>query len=195
MVLFDRRALLGAMLGSMLSPAWALKLEGHNFDDRIRLAGSELRLNGAGLRAVAWAKGYVAALYLTHKATTAAQVAAASGPKRLRLRMLADATTDHFSRSFNNGVRRNSSATQLAALADRVAQLSRTIDQLGKVKKGDTIDLDFIPASGLVLTANAVVKGTPIPGEDLYAALLRIFIGDKPIDPEMKAGLLGGPLG
>lgn len=191
----DRRAVLATGLAFVLPKASAIVVEGHQFDDRISLAGTDLRLNGAGLRAVAWVKGYVAVLYLTQKATTAEQVQAVSGPKRLRLRMLEEATTDHFTRSFNNGVRRNSSEAQLAALKERMAQFTRMIDQLGNVKKGDTIDLDFIPGKGLLFVANGKALGAPIEGEDLYAALLRIFVGNRPADPEMKIGLLGGPVG
>lgn len=195
MVLIPRRALLGATLVFVLRPAQAIVVEGRNFDERIRIADTDLQLNGIGLRAVAWAKGYVAALYLTQKATTAAQVAAARGPKRLRLVMLLDAPAADFARSFNNGVRRNSSEATLASLRERMAGFSRTIEQLGNVKKGDTVDLDFIPGYGLLFKVNGAVKGPPVPGEDMYAALLRIFVGGKPIDPEMKAGLLGGPIG
>ena len=56
------------------------------------------------------------------------------------------------------------------------------------------IDLDFVPTSGLTLVWNGKVQGEPLPGADLYTALLKIFIGDKPTDPELKAGLLGGPV-
>jgi hypothetical protein len=44
------------------------------------------------------------------------------------------------------------------------------------------------------MSVNGKAQGEPIPGDDLYAALLRIFLGDKPSDPELKSGLLGqGP--
>ncbi|MDH4290227.1 MAG: chalcone isomerase family protein, partial [Aquincola sp.] len=36
--------------------------------------------------------------------------------------------------------------------------------------------------------------GDPVAGEDLYAALLLCFLGDRPVDKELKAGLLGGPV-
>jgi Chalcone isomerase-like len=31
-----------------------------------------------------------------------------------------------------------------------------------------------------------------VPGEDLYAAVLKIFVGEHPVDKKMKVGLLGG---
>jgi hypothetical protein len=59
----------------------------------------------------------------------------------------------------------------------------------------DTVDLDFLPGRGLVMARNGSARFDPIPGDDLYAALLRCFLGDRPADPEMKTGLLGGPVG
>ena len=40
-------------------------VEGQPFARRVALAGTELQLNGTGVRAVAWFKGYAAGLYLT----------------------------------------------------------------------------------------------------------------------------------
>jgi hypothetical protein len=31
-----------------------------------------------------------------------------------------------------------------------------------------------------------------VAGEDLYGAVLRIFVGDHPVDRRLKAGLLAG---
>ena len=49
--------------------------------------------------------------------------------------------------------------------------------------------------SWLVLSRNGAPRGAPLAGEDLYAALLRCFVGVRPADPDMKVGLLGGPVG
>jgi hypothetical protein len=41
------------------------------------------------------------------------------------------------------------------------------------------------------VSVNAAARGKPIPGEDLYRALLRIWLGDKPVDGDLKKGMLG----
>ncbi|MBI3369050.1 MAG: chalcone isomerase family protein [Burkholderiales bacterium] len=64
---------------------------------------------------------------------------------------------------------------------------------LGEVKKGDLINLDFVPGQGLLFSRNGKLLGAAIPGEDLYGALLRCFIGEHPVDDKLKAGLLGSP--
>ena len=49
------------LLASFAAPA--ARIADQNFDDRARLADTDLVLNGVGLRAVAWLKAYAAGLY------------------------------------------------------------------------------------------------------------------------------------
>lgn len=168
---------------------------GHVFPAQIQLAGSTLQLNGVGYRAVAWFKGYAAALYVARKARTPAEVQAMPGPKRLQMKMLVDVPAEEFVKAFGKGVARNTPAAELPGLRERMARFDAQIASLVQVKKGDLVDLDFVPSRGLVFSVNGFVRGEPIPGDDLYSALLRIFVGDRPVDKEMKVGLLGGPVG
>jgi hypothetical protein len=39
---------------------------------------------------------------------------------------------------------------------------------------------------------NGIPKGRPLPGEPFYRAVLRIWLGDKPEQPNLKQALLGG---
>jgi Chalcone isomerase-like len=193
-----RRALLAAALFPLAAPAWAtrpIKVEGLNFVGDILLADTPLQLNGVGLRAVAWLKGYAAGLYLPRRATTPAQVLGQPGPKRLQLRMLQEVPAEEFVKAFVKGVQRNTPAGDAARLAERVERFNTQVRGLAKLAKRDVIDLDFLPGRGLTLARNGKPAGEPLAGEDLYAALLRCFIGDHPADPDMKVGLLGGPVG
>jgi len=174
-----------------LAPVQARTVEGQNFEEQLQLGGSTVQLNGVGLRQVQWFKGYAAGLYLTRKAATPAEALSAPGPKRLQIRMLVDVETIEFSKSFNRGIRRNTAPAQREALAERMQKFDGIIQRIGKVKTGDSIDIDWIPARGIILSLNGRPRGEPILGEDLYGALLRIFLGDKPSDPELKQGLLG----
>lgn len=192
-----RRALLLAVLATAL-PARATRsitTEGVTFAGDIRIADTALQLNGVGLRAVAWLKGYAAALYLPRKASTEAQVLETPGAKRLQMRMLQEVDAEEFVKAFHKGVQRNTPAADAARMAQRVAQFDSIVRGLVKLKKQDVIDLDFIPAKGLVLSRNGAARGAAVAGDDFYAALLRCFIGQRPADPDMKIGLLGGPVG
>ena len=171
--------------------AHAARIEDQTFDDRIRLADTDLQLNGVGLRAVAWLKGYAAGLYLVEKAATPAAVLAQKGPKRVQLKMMVDVDSKEFVKAFGKGMRRNHSAAEQAALRERMVRFDAIVTALGKLKKGDVVDLDWLPAQGLRLTLNGRPRGEMLPGEDLYAGLLKIFIGRDPVDTRLKAGLLG----
>ncbi len=194
-----RRRLLAVAVIAVLAARGAhaappIKVEGVTFAGAATVAGEALELNGVGLRAVAWLKGYAAGLYLTSRARTPQHVYAAAGAKRLQLRMLLDVDIEEFVKAFHKGVDRNTPPAERPALAERMARFDRLLRAIGKVKKRDVVDLDWLPGRGLQLVLNGQLRGEPIAGEDLYAALLRIFVGDKPVDPEMKIGLLGGPV-
>jgi len=169
-------------------------VEGQTFDARARVGGQDLQLNGVGLRAVAWLKGYAAGLYLPQKSGSADTVLAMPGPKRLQLRMLQQVSTQEFVKAFDRGVKRNTAEADLPALTERMQRFDAIISALGTVRKGDVVDLDYVPGQGLLFVHNGRRRGDVVQGEDFYAALLRIFVGAKPTDPELKTGLLGGPV-
>lgn len=194
----DRRAWLLGLLACVALPAAAgraVTVEGTTFPGDITLADTPLQLNGVGLRAVAWFKGYAAGLYLPRKATTTAAVLAQPGAKRLQLRMFVDVDAEEFVKSYRKGIDRNTPPAEVQRIAERSQRFESAVLSLGKLKKQDIIDLDSLPGRGLQLSLNSRPRGEPIPGEDLYAALLRCFLGDSPADRNLKVGLLGGPLG
>lgn len=185
------RLLLALMLAITFSPVRAAEIEGQHFDDQIRLADTELLLNGTGLRAVAWLKGYAAGLYLPEKTTSAEAVLAQKGPKRLRMKMMVEVEAKEFVKAFDKGMRRNLSEAERAPLRERMERFDRSVGALGVLKKGDVVDLDYLPGRGLVLSVNGKLRGEPYEGETFYSGVLKIFIGGDPVDRKLKAGLLG----
>ena len=175
------------------APEPPLVFEGFRFERRVQVAGVPLQLNGTGLRAVAWFKGFAAALYLTNRASAAQQAVAMGGPKRLQLRLFHDVPAGEFAKAFRKGMERNSEPDDRARLAERIARFEAQINALGTVRKDDTVDLDLDPGRGTLFGVNGTLRGEPVPGEDFYAALLRSFVGEKPYDNRLKAGLLGRP--
>jgi hypothetical protein len=168
-----------------------ITLEDQTFPGDASVAGTPLQLNGVGMRAAFIYKVYLAGLYLPVKAATGAAVFAEPGPKRVQVRMLMDGPSDEFAKAFTGGITKRTPADQVAAMRDRIAAFDRTLRSVGNVKKGDVVNLDYAPAVGLTMTVNGKACGAPVPGADLYAALLNIFVGDRPVDPKMKAGMLG----
>jgi hypothetical protein len=167
-------------------------VEGQPFERHAQIAHADLVLNGTGVRAVAWFKGFAAGLYLPTRASDAAQIAALPGPKRLQIRMLVDVPAGEFAKACRDGISRNAGNPEAAGrLDERIGLFEAQINGLVKVRKGDVVDLDFDPARGLLFGVNGTLRGAPIVGEDFYVALLRSFIGDQPYDKRLRAGLLG----
>lgn len=167
-------------------------LEGQRFDSTMNLADRNLRLNGLGLRGVAWIKAFVAGLYLSAPSKDAAQVLAMPGPKRIRLKIMLQAPSHELTRSLVGRIEDHESETVRARLGERLSTLAALIDSVGDLQAGDTLDLDFIPDRGVSLRHNDKVVGQPVSGDDLYRCVLKIFVGDHPVDRRMKEGLLRG---
>ena len=193
-----RSSWLGALAlvaGAALSSgafAQAVELEGVKLEPTAQVGGAALQLNGAGLRTRAIFKVYVAGLYVPAKSTNPATLLAQKGPRRLQMTMLRNVDADSFAAPLNDGLKNNHSEAQLAALKGQIDAFNATFKSVGEAKKGDVIGIEYLPDAGTRITVNGQAKGAAIPGEDFYAALLRIWLGDKPADGDLKKGLLGG---
>jgi hypothetical protein len=191
-----RHAAVLALAAAVSQPAGAVRYEGQDFPDTLQLGGSTLVLNGTGKRQVAIYPLYLAALYVPQKAATPEAIYAQPGPKRLEMRivipLVKDVSTQEFVKAIDKGVRRNSTEAEKAAVAERVKQFNAAISEVGRVKKGDLLVIDYLPAQGgTVLTVNGKTWGKPIEGQDFYTAFLKVFLGDKNSDAHLRAGLLG----
>jgi len=148
-------------------------------------------LNGAGLRTrFRVVKVYVIGLYLPEKKSDAAAVLSLAGPKRAEIHMLRDVGADTFTDALVEGLKANHSEADYRALEPRVKELSDTMAQIGEAKKGMVIALDWT-GGATRLAVNGKPAGKPIAGEDFYKALLRIWIGDNPVQDDLKKSLLG----
>jgi hypothetical protein len=168
----------------------AAEVAGVKLDDKTQVESRELVLNGAGLRRRIIFNVYVIGLYLPEKKTDAAAVLALSGPKRAQIHMLRDVGADTFTEALVEGLRKNTSDAQYKALEPRVNQLAAIIAQIGEAKKGMNIALDWT-GSATQIMVDGKPAGQAIAGEDFYRALLRIWLGDKPVQDDLKKSLLG----
>jgi len=172
-------------------PAHAVEFEGVKFDDTIKLAGKDLLLNGTGLRTRFGFRVYAAGLYVPEKRNNAAELIAQKGPRRIELHMLRTVSAPDISESFLRALENNHTPAQIAALKERITRLEENLVSVGEMKKGDAVVFEYLPESGTQLLVNGARKGAAIPGEDFIAALLRIWLGDKPADKDLKKGWLG----
>ena len=172
--------------------AQPVELEGQKFEPTVQVGGQTLTLNGVGLRKRAIFKVYLNGLYVPQKSTDAATLINEKGARRASLRMLRDVDADSFVSAFTDGLKNNLSEAQLAGLKPQIDAFTATMKSVGEAKKGDVINFDYAPDGGTRITVNGQPRGNPIPGHDFYAAVMRIWLGDKPVDEGLKKGMLGG---
>ena len=169
--------------------AMAAEVAGVKLDDKASVGGQELVLNGAGLRTKVVFKVYVASLYLPAKAGDPAAVLAKS-PRRIQLNLLRDVSADEFAGVLMEGLRDNNSASEMAAIKAQTDQLVAIMKALQQIKEKDVVTLDFV-GDATQVGVNGTARGT-IPGAAFNAALTRIWLGDKPVQGDLKKALLGG---
>jgi hypothetical protein len=172
--------------------AQPVTVEGVKFEPTTTVGGQSLVLNGAGLRTRAFFKVYAAGLYVPRKSSDAATLLAQTGPRGIVIGMLRDVDATTFASSLLDGLKANHSEEQLAAIKAQVDQLQATLKGIGEAKKGDSIQLDWVPDSGTRIVVNGQPRGEPIAGVVFFNALLRVWLGEKPADSSLKKAMLGG---
>jgi hypothetical protein len=165
---------------------------GISFADQAQTDGSALTLNGLGLRqaTVFRVNVYVGALYLAKPSNDPTTILGSNAPYRLVLQFVRNVDAGDITKSWTEGFERNS-GSQLAALQERIATLNGWMTD---VKTGQQLIFSFKPGTGVQVNVNGTVKGT-IPGDEFAKALLSIWLGATPPNPQVKAGMLGAACG
>jgi long-chain acyl-CoA synthetase len=184
-----RRLLITVAAILFATAALAADIGGVKLADKAPVGGQELVLNGGGVRTKAIFKVYVGSLYLPAKASDLAGVLA-KGPRRIQMNLLRDLSADQLLEALNDGLKDNNSAAEMAAVKAQSDQLASIMKSFGEVKEGNVVTLDFVDGA-TVVTLNGTAKGT-IPGEPFNRALTKIWLGDKPVQADLKKAMLGG---
>ncbi len=169
----------------------ALEVAGVKLADRAQVGSASLQLNGAGIRTRLFFKVYVAALYLPQKQKSAEAIVADEHEHRVALYILRELTSTKLLGAFNDAIEANHTAAELAALDAQLKQMAQIFNAVVEVKPGDVITLDYLPASGTQISVNGTARGT-IAGAAFNRALLKIWLGSKPVQDDLKKEMLGG---
>ncbi len=184
-------ALLAALSVAAASgmPAFGATCRDIQFADSVKVATSELVLNGLGIRKATFLriKVYVAGLYLPQKATDAAAILGANSRWRLVLHFVRDVDAGDIRDAFQEGFKK-AAGDKLGALQQRIAALNA---QIVDFKTGQSLAFTRDPAIGVTVDVNGK-GGSTIEGADFANAMLAIWLGAKPPNEDLKTGLLGG---
>lgn len=182
---------MGALLAGLLTVTalHAGEVGGVRLDDSIRTAHGELLLNGAGVRSKFFIDVYVGALYVTRKSTSPAEIIGDDRARRIVMHMRRELDADVLTKALEEGLAENHLPEEMVALAPQATQLSGIMRGVGKVAAGDAVAIDF-RADGVELSVNGAVRGQ-VAGAAFARALLKVWLGHKPVDDGLKAAMLG----
>jgi long-chain acyl-CoA synthetase len=184
-----RRLLIAWFVLCLGAPAFAADVGGVKLDDKVALGGQELVLNGAGIRTRVMFKVYVGSLYLPAMAADLPGVLA-KAPRRIQMNLLRTLSPDQLVDALNDGLKDNNSEAELAAVKAQTDQLMAIMKAFGEAKEGNVVTLDFVDGA-TVVGFNGASRGS-IPGDAFSRALTKIWLGDKPVQADLKKAMLGG---
>ncbi len=170
----------------------AYTISGISLDDELAATPEhpKLLLNGAALREIYFlVDAFVGGLYLEERSDNAQAIIEANTHKRMVFVVMLEKV----------GARRIGNKMQ-AALVGSISNkehsaLGNDIDQMlsffdGKLIKGESVEFDYIPETGTLVTIKGVKKGI-IKGDKYFNALLATWIGKNPINRNFKRDVLG----
>jgi hypothetical protein len=184
--------LLGMALACLFSSSAFAEttLAGVKLDDTAQVGNQTLKLNGAGIRYKVIFKVYVAAMYLPEVKSTTAEVLALPGAKRLSLVILRDLSSDDLGNRFMDGLKKNLEYAERAKLVNSMVIFGQMFALIPGMKKGDVLNLDLVPGVGVVSQMNGKQLGETITDQSFYNAVLKIWLGNHPVDEELKRKML-----
>jgi hypothetical protein len=170
------------------APVLAAEVGGVKLADKVTVGGQELVWNGGGIRTKAIFKVYVGSLYVPAKAGDLAGVLA-KGPRRIQMNLLRNLSADDLVNALVDGLKDNNTEAEMAAVKAQQDQLTSIMKAFGEVKEGNVVTLDFVDGA-TVVGFNGAPRGT-ISGEAFNKALTKIWLGDKPVQADLKKAMLG----
>jgi hypothetical protein len=168
------------------------EVAGVRLDVTSNVDGVELVLNGAGLRQRFGLDVYVIGLYVSDKTASAQAALESQGPKRIALTFLREVSAQSLVDALYEGLRDNSNAVEFERLRVSAERLSAIMLPLKLARKGDVVALDYLPDAGAQVLVNGRPVGRLVPDPEFYRALLKIWLGDSPVDAGLKRALLSG---
>jgi len=182
----------GLLLLAAVGAAHARTCRGVDFPEHLQVAGHDLALNGLGMRKATFLKVnvYVGALYVTHPSHDPQPLIDPGTPAQLILHFVRNVGVGDLRDAWKEGFEKVA-RDQMAALNGRITTLNGWMSDM---KTGQRLSFTRLPGTGIQVDVNGVVQGT-IPGEDFARALMTIWLGANPPNPEIKSGLLGGECG
>ena len=190
---FLSMALSAAALSLVSLPSLAqvsATVAGIKFEPEVTSGGQKLQLNGTGVRIRAIFRVYAAGLYTPNKVTKNEEVLR-PGAKRLHMVALRDVKGEEFGKLFTRAMEDNASREEFSKSINSVIRMGQIFADAKQFAKGDSIVLDFVPATGLVVSHKGKPLGDAFKEPEFQSLMLKIWFGPKPADEALRKALLG----
>lgn len=180
------RLLLSLLLLAPL-PALAVEVEGVQLPDRLEVQGETLHHNGHGIRKKLFFDIYIGSLYTATPVHSLSEVLASPGAKLIRMDFLyKKVEKEKIIEAFREGLANQSAALAAGEEAQAfLAWFSRDF------VRGDRVELGLGGDGTVTARHNGELLGT-LRSPTFAEAVLGIYLGDKPADARLKAGMLQG---
>jgi dihydroorotate dehydrogenase len=176
----------GALWLAAVTAAPAGEVAGVKMENATTVEGKTLQLNGMGLRKKVIFKVYVAGLYLESRSKEASIIISSEQIKSMRLHILRNLSGSELAAAISDAFWMNVMSPRSAF----EARLQELTTMFSSVVVGDVITLTYVPVKGTMFTAKGQQKGV-IEGKDFADALFAVWLGDNPVQADLKKALLG----
>jgi len=171
-------------------PLRAVTITGTEIPDTVSLpnSGTQLVLNGAGIREKLFLDIYIGALYLEKPMHDSAAILADTGQAGILMHFTySEVSREKIIEGWTDGLAENLTAERMRAIKPRLDKFNSLFRT---VVKGDVIHIDYLPEIGTQVRINDEWRGS-VEGNDFFRDLLRIWLGTKPVSKSLKRDMLG----
>lgn len=174
---------------SEVSAQKQIVFEGVTIPRTMKFENKTLQLNGAGSRSKMWMEVYIQALYLSQLSQNPKEIINDNLEMSIRIEITsALVSSGKLTRAIHTGFEK-SAGDNFNALKSKMELLKSFLAD--EIKRGDVFELTYNPTDSSVwVTKNSVLKGK-VPGFDFKKVFFGIWLGDNPVDEELKNSLLG----
>lgn len=175
---------------STLSHAQSADVVGVHYPPTIKVEGSNLTLNGTGISYRAIAKLYTVGLYSAQKNSKAEAIFATTGPKQMRFVMLQGMRVDELGKVITKGIESNSTREQFFGLIPSIRTMGEQFSRIRRLNSGDTFAIEYVPKRGTMFFVNGQPAGLPLEDPAFFPAVMRTWLGTRPVTQDLKDALL-----
>ncbi|MRI33666.1 chalcone isomerase [Endozoicomonas sp. OPT23] len=168
-------------------PVNARTIAGVLVPEEVLIENKRMVLNGTGIRNQYLFNLYVGSLYLIEKSYDPKWVTSGKNTVMVQLDIISGMITpEKFIIGLNEGLKKATNG-HVAPLKGRLEKAMTLFKN--KINKGDCFQLLFIPGKGVETYKNGHYISL-LKGDDFSRALLRVWLGNNPIDEQLKKAMM-----